>query len=80
MAPLNAHAHQLYTDLGRLADGTAAEVGKPLADVYNKLLEQAQKASPTDEMLATLQPVGAGMKPDVLQALAGQLKLALGST
>jgi hypothetical protein len=80
MAPLNAHAQQLYTDLGNLAESGTAEVGKPLADVYNKLLAEAQKAAPTDEMLDTLKPVPPNTKPRVLQALTGQLQLTLGKS
>ncbi|MGB8839646.1 MAG: hypothetical protein WCC64_01110 [Aliidongia sp.] len=77
---MNIHAQQLYTDLGQLADGGATEIGKPLAEVYNKLLEEARKASPTDEMVGTLKPVAPATKPRELQALTGQLKLALGNT
>jgi len=79
MAQLNAHANQLYIDLGHVAEGDAPEVGKPLADVYNTLLEQAKKGFPTDRLVGTLEPVGEAMHPRVLQALVGQLRLVFGN-
>lgn len=79
MAQLNVHANQLYIDLGHLAESEQSEVGKPLADVYNTLLGQAKKGFPTDRLVGTLEPVGEGMHPRVLQALAGQLRLVLGN-
>ena len=79
MAQLNAHAMQLYTDLGNLADSGQPEVGKPLANVYNTLLEQAREGFPEDKLIGTLTPVGEGMHPRVLQALVGQLRLVLGN-
>jgi hypothetical protein len=80
MAQLNDHAHQLYVDLGHLAESGQVEVGKPIANVYNTLLEQARNASPEDRLIGTLTPVGEGMHPRVLQALVGQLHLVLGSS
>ena len=79
MAQLNEHAHQLYGDLGNLAESGVPEVGKPLADVYNTLLEQAKKQFPQDRLIGTLTPINDGMHPRVLQALAGQLRLVLGN-
>jgi hypothetical protein len=79
MALLAAHAQQLYTDLGNLAESGQMKVGVPLADVYNTLLEQAKKGFPEDKLIGTLTPVGDGMHPRVLQALVGQLRLVLGN-
>jgi hypothetical protein len=79
MAQLNAHAQQLYTDLGNLAESGQAKVGGALADVYNTLLEQAKKGFPEDKLIGALKPVGEAMHPRVLQALAGQLRLVLGN-
>jgi hypothetical protein len=76
-AQLRIHAAQLYTDLGRLADDGASDIGL-LADVYNTLLGQASKGFPEDKMIGTLTPVGEGLHPRVLQALTGQLTLVLG--
>jgi hypothetical protein len=80
MAQLNIHANQLYGDLGHLAESGIVEVGRPLADVYNTLLEQAKKGFPEDRLIGTLTPIGEGMHPRVLQALAGQLQLVLGNS
>ncbi len=80
MAQLNEHAQRLYIDLGLLAESGAAEVGKPLADVYNTLLEQAKKFFPEDRLIGTLAAVGDAMHPRVLQALTGQLGLVLGNS
>jgi hypothetical protein len=80
MAQLNAHAKQLYDDLGSLAESGEAEIGQPLANVYNALLEQAQKISSDDRLIGVLTPVGDGLHPRVVQALAGQLKLVLGGS
>jgi hypothetical protein len=77
VAPLNVHAQQLYTDLGRLADGGAREVGRPVAEVYNKLLQEAKKERPNDPVVSILAPVEGALKPGELLALAGQLHLAL---
>lgn len=79
MAHLHEHAEQLYGDLGRLADGGVAEVGEPLAVVYNTLLRQAKTDFPTDRLIDVLQPVDKAVAPRVLQALAGQLRLVLGA-
>lgn len=79
MAQLNAHANQLYIDLGHLAESGQPEVGQALADVYNTLLEQAKKGFPEDRLIGTLTPIGEGLHPRVLQALAGQLRLVLGN-
>lgn len=79
MAPLNSHANQLYIDLGNIADGGAAEVGEPIAEVYNTLLRQAKEGFPNDRLIGTLEPVAKAMHPRVLQALAGQLRLVLGN-
>jgi hypothetical protein len=79
MAQLNEHALQLYGDLGHVAEGGETEVGKPLAEVYNTLLELAKKQFPEDRLIDTLKPVGDAMHPRVLQALAGQLRLVLGN-
>jgi hypothetical protein len=78
-AQLNAHAKQLYDDLGYLAEGAAAEIGKSIADVYNKLLEQAKAQCPTDRLIGTLEPVDEATHPRVLRALTGQLGLVLGN-
>jgi hypothetical protein len=78
MAQLNIHAQQLYTDLGNLAECGQVEVGKLLANVYNTLLEQAREGFPEDKLIGTLTPIGEGLHPRVLQALAGQLTLVLG--
>lgn len=80
MAQLNEHAHQLYIDLGYLAEGGAKAVGEPLAKVYNELLEQARKGFPEERLIGTLTPVGETMQPRVLQALVGQLRLVLGGS
>jgi hypothetical protein len=79
MAQLHEHALQLYADLGNLAESGAGEVGQPLANVYNTLLEQAKAGFPEDRLIGTLKPVGEGMHPRVLQALVGQLRLVLGN-
>jgi hypothetical protein len=79
MAQLNAHAQQLYKDLGRLADSGATQVGEPLAAVYNTLLAEAKKRFPQDRMIETLNPVTDSMQPFVVQALTAQLDLVLGS-
>jgi hypothetical protein len=78
MAQLKTHAQQLYTDLGHLAESGEAEVGEPLADVYNTLLEEAKKNFPTDKLVETLMPITKGLHPRVVQALAGQLTTVLG--
>ena len=80
MARLHEHAQRLYVDLGLLAESGAREVGDPLANVYNTLLEQAKKGFPEDRLMDTLTPVGDGMHPRVLQALTGQLGLVLGNS
>ena len=67
MAPMNIHAEQLYGDLGRLANGGLVEVGEPLAEIYNRILEEARKSWPNDPIVTTLGPVGAGINPLVLQ-------------
>lgn len=79
MAPLNSHANQLYIDLGLIAESGGLKVGKPLADVYNALLEQAKEGFPEDRLIGALRPVGDGMHPRVVQALVGQLRLVLGN-
>src|SRR5665213_915634 len=80
MAQLNEHAQRLYIDVGLLAESGVAEVGKPLAEVYNALLEQAKKGFPNDRLIGTLEPVAEAMHPRVLQALTGQLGLVLGNS
>lgn len=77
MAQLTEHVHQLYVDLGSLAESGQREVGQPLANVYNTILERAREKFPEDRLIGTLTPVGDGMHPRVLQALAGQLRLVL---
>jgi hypothetical protein len=79
MAQLHEHAEWLYNDLGHLAESGLTEVGKPLADVYSTLLEQAKKQIPEDRLIDTLKPIGDGTHPRVLQALTGQLRLVLGN-
>jgi hypothetical protein len=79
MAALNAHAKQLYIDLGFLGESQVGQVGKHLAQLYNTLLEQARERFPEDPLIGTLTPVGDGTHPRVLQALAGQLLLVLGT-
>jgi hypothetical protein len=78
MAQLSVHAEQLYGDLGALAE-SMREVGQPIADVYNTLLQEAKKGFPEDRLIGTLKPVGDGMHPRMLQALVGQLRLVLGN-
>lgn len=80
MAQLNIHAQRLYIDLGLLAESGMVEVGEPLADVYNALLEQAKKLSPKDRLVETLMPVTKTMHPRVVQALADQLGLVFGNS
>jgi hypothetical protein len=80
MAQLNDHAYQLYGDLGHLAESGQVGVGKPIANVYNTLLEQARDMAPEDRLIGSLTPVGEGMHPRVLQALVGQLRLVLGNS
>jgi hypothetical protein len=80
MAQLSAHANQLYRDLACLAESGVGEIGEPLADVYNTLLELAKKGSPKDRLVETLMPVTGDMHPRVVQALAGQLGLVLGNS
>ncbi len=80
MAQLNVHAKQLYTDLGHLAESGEAQVGQPLANLYNALLEQAQKITSDDRLIGALTPIGDGLHPRVVQALAGQLELVLGNS
>lgn len=77
MAQLREHAHQLYGDLGYMAEGGAVEVGEPVALVYNELLALAKKGYPEDRLISTLTPVGEKMHPRVLRALTGQLGLVL---
>jgi hypothetical protein len=79
MPQLNAHANQLYIDLGHLAEGGVLELGEPLADVYNTLLEQAKQRFPKDKLVETLMPVTEAMHPRVAQALVAQLRLVLGN-
>jgi hypothetical protein len=79
MAQISEHAKRLYDDLGLVAESGVGEVGKPLAGVYNTLLELAKKQFPEDRLIDTLKPVGDGMHPRVLQALTGQLWLVLGN-
>jgi hypothetical protein len=77
MARLNTHAQRLYADLGNLAESGVTEVGEPIADVYNTLLDQAKKSFPEDPLIETLVPATKSVSPRVLQALAGQLELVL---
>jgi hypothetical protein len=79
MAPLNAHAQQLYEDLGRLAEGEIGRVGQALADVYNTLLSRAKESFPEDALIGVLKPVAESTHPRVVQALAAQLRLVLGN-
>jgi hypothetical protein len=48
---------------------------------YTILTEEVARisASSEDPLLGTLTPVGGGLAPRVLQALAGQLRLVLGN-
>jgi hypothetical protein len=80
MARLNEHAQRLYIDLGLLAESGETEIGEPLADVYNTLLELAKKNFPKDQLIETLTPVIKTMHPRRLQALTGQLGLVLGNS
>jgi hypothetical protein len=78
-AQLRAQAHQIYVDLGDLADGGETVVSASLVDVYNALLEQAKERLPDDGVLATLTPIAEAINPRVLRALAGQLVIVLGN-
>ena len=78
MAHLRMHAQQLYADLGNLAESGQPDVGKPIASIYNALLEQAKEGFPEDKLVGTLTPIGDGLHPRVVQALTGQLTLVLG--
>lgn len=80
MTQLNQHAGQLYTDLGLLAESGVAEIGQPLANIYNALLENAKKISSDNRLIDALTPVEDGLHPRVVQALVGQLKLVLGGS
>jgi hypothetical protein len=79
MAALNAHAQQLYIDLGLLGESNVSQVGKALSSLYNTLLDEAKSRFPEDKLIEALTPVGDSMHPRVLQALVGQLRLVLGN-
>ncbi len=80
MAQLNQHAERFAENLGLLAESGVDEIGQPLANVYNALLDEAKKISSDDRLIGVLTHVGDGLHPRVVQALATQLQLVLGGS